>query len=61
MVLRKSGLTKQVAFLAGSTVTVYCYIQQKVVITRVRSEWGDVTGEIPQGRILGPLLFVIHN
>jgi hypothetical protein len=35
--------------------------QQRVIIEGTSSEWINVKAEVPQGSVLGPLLFVIYS
>ena len=37
-----------------------CYRKQRVKINGCYSEWTDVISGIPQGTILGPILFIIY-
>ena len=35
------------------------YLQQRVVLNEKRSNWSPVTADVPQGSVLGPLVFLI--
>ena len=39
---------------------ILCFRQQRVVVSGIKSDWAPVVSDVPQGTVLGPLLFSLY-
>ena len=60
---RRSPLKLEAAGISGNLLAWFrCYLtnrKQRVVLPGVESDWNYIRAEVPQGSILGPLLFLL--
>ena len=55
--LRQNGIDGNLLTLLESYLNKR---QQRVVINGFESEWGEIKSGVPQGSVLGPLLFLVY-
>jgi len=60
LLLQKLKLYKVDASIINGIKAFLCFRKQRVRLNGFFSEWTEVIGGIPQGIILGPILFIIY-
>ena len=55
--LKRCGVTRQLLFLIQSFLEDR---KQRTVLNGQSSNWGDISAGVPQGSILGPLIFLVY-